>query len=84
MYNNFRDEYETHVFKKRCPVKQCTALSGFTIICELCKGCGLCARKCPVDAIEGKPRQPFTINQEKCIKCGACIDNCKFNAVVRG
>ncbi|HLV32370.1 MAG TPA: NADH-ubiquinone oxidoreductase-F iron-sulfur binding region domain-containing protein [Chitinispirillaceae bacterium] len=84
MYNNFRDEYETHVFKKRCPVKQCTALSGFTIIYELCKGCGLCARKCPVDAIEGKPRQPFTINQEKCIKCGACIDNCKFNAVVRG
>lgn len=84
MYSNFRDEYETHVFKKRCPVKQCTALSGFTIISELCKGCGLCARKCPVDAIEGKPRQPFTINQEKCIKCGACIDNCKFNAVVRG
>ena len=77
----FRDEYEAHIREKRCPAGQCKALARFIIDRELCKGCSLCARKCPVNAIEGVVKSPFVIDQDKCIKCGTCIDSCKFGAI---
>ena len=80
----FRSEYEAHVEDKICPTKQCTALTSIEIDPELCKGCTLCKRKCPVDAIEGEVRQPHKINPELCVKCGACIEACKFNAITGG
>ncbi len=77
----FRDEYEAHIREKRCPAGQCKALARFTIDRDLCRGCSLCARKCPVNAIEGVVKSPFVIDQDKCIKCGTCIDSCKFGAI---
>ena len=78
---HFRDEYIAHVVEKRCPAGVCKNLMRFTIDPEACKGCTLCARNCPANAITGAVKAPHVIDQEKCIKCGACMDNCRFNAI---
>lgn len=79
----FRDEYEAHIKEKRCPAGQCHHLLSYKIT-DACKGCSLCAKNCPVNAISGEPKKKFVIDQTKCIKCGACITKCPFKAIVRG
>ena len=79
----FRDEYVAHVVDKKCPAGVCKNLTKFSIEADLCKGCTLCAKKCPVGAISGTVKQPHTIDTEKCIKCGVCMDSCKFKAIIK-
>ncbi|MEE0866204.1 MAG: NADH-quinone oxidoreductase subunit NuoF [Clostridia bacterium] len=77
----FRNEYEEHVIDKSCKTNECKAMAKIEVIPEKCKGCGLCQRNCPVDAIEGEGRDIRVINQDKCIKCGTCISKCPFKAI---
>jgi len=79
----FRDEYIAHIKEKRCPAAVCRDLITFTIIEELCKGCGSCKRVCPADAIRGTRKSPHRIDKELCIKCGSCFDACKFKAILK-
>jgi len=78
----FRDEYEEHVFERRCRAKVCQGLRTYTIDAALCTGCTACAKKCPVNAITGNRKEPHSINQNICISCGSCFETCKFNAIV--
>lgn len=77
----FRDEYEKHIYEKRCPAGSCSELVSYTIDPEACKGCTLCKRKCPVGAIVGEVKETHYIMDDKCTKCGICMDTCKFGAV---
>lgn len=79
----FRDEYEAHIQDKRCPAGVCKALLSYHIDGEKCKGCSLCAKNCPTQAIFGEIRKPYKIVQDKCIKCGACMEKCKFGAIYK-
>ena len=79
----FRDEYEAHVVEKRCPAGVCKNLMHYEIQPDKCRGCTLCARKCPAGAITGKVKEPHVIDQSKCIKCGACMEGCKFSAIIK-
>ena len=79
----FRDEYEAHIKDKKCPAGECKAMTQVKIDKEKCRGCGLCAKNCPVSAIHGEIKSPFEIDSNKCIKCGVCIAKCPFRAISR-
>ena len=79
--SNFESEYLAHVSDSKCPAGQCKSLLRYDIVEDLCTGCTLCFRNCPVGAITGERRQPHYIDQSLCIKCGVCYEKCKFNAI---
>lgn len=78
---NFYDEYIAHIQDKKCPSGKCKALLSFRIDPQLCVGCTLCSRNCPVDAIIGERKEAHFIDTSKCIKCGTCMEKCKFKAI---
>ena len=80
--NHFREELDAHVFQKRCPAGQCKDLAKPEILADKCKGCTVCIKKCPVDAITGERKMPHLLDADKCIKCGECARVCKFNAII--
>ncbi|MBQ2759172.1 MAG: NADH-quinone oxidoreductase subunit NuoF [Clostridia bacterium] len=77
----FRNEYEAHINEGRCPAGECAALRKYVIDETKCRGCTLCSKKCPVNAISGSVKLPHSIDTSVCIKCGACFAACKFNAI---
>ena len=79
----FRDEYIAHIVDKKCPAGVCKDLLQYKIDPDKCKGCTLCARTCPADAIIGKVQEVHMINPEKCLKCGACMEKCRFGAIYK-
>ncbi|WP_097002402.1 NADH-quinone oxidoreductase subunit NuoF [Lacrimispora amygdalina] len=79
----FRDEYNAHIYEKKCPAGVCKALLSYYIDADKCKGCTLCARNCPANAITGSVKNLHVIDPEKCIKCGVCMEKCKFGAVYK-
>ncbi|MEE1085608.1 MAG: NADH-quinone oxidoreductase subunit NuoF [Schaedlerella sp.] len=78
----FRDEYEAHINEKKCPAKECVDLLTYSIEADKCRGCTLCARKCPVNAISGEVKKPHVINPDVCIRCGQCMNSCRFKAII--
>ena len=79
----FRDEYIAHIVDKKCPAGVCKDLLHYRIDPDKCRGCTLCARTCPADAIIGKVKEVHMINPEKCVKCGACMEKCRFGAICK-
>ncbi len=77
----FRDEYIAHIRDKKCPANECKALKAIQIDPEKCKGCGICKKNCPVNAIAGEVKQPHKIDEDICIKCGTCVSKCPFKAI---
>ncbi|MDR1866814.1 MAG: NADH-quinone oxidoreductase subunit NuoF [Treponema sp.] len=80
---NFRDEYLEHIHDKKCRAGKCKQLVHYHIIADKCKGCTVCARKCPVPCITGERGKAHAIDQSRCVKCGECLKSCKFGAVVK-
>ncbi len=78
----FRDEYEEHIFDRKCRANVCQDLRTFFIEVEKCTGCTVCAKKCPTDAIIGTRKTPHFIIEDKCIGCGSCYEACKFDAII--
>ena len=77
----FREEFKEHAIEKKCKTKECKELADISVNGEKCKGCGICQKNCPVNAIEGEGRDIRKINKNKCIKCGTCISTCPFKAI---
>ena len=77
----FRDEYIAHIRDKKCPANECKALKAIQIDSEKCRGCGICKKNCPVNAITGEVKQPHKIDEDICIKCGTCVSKCPFKAI---
>ena len=78
---HYMDEYKAHIYEKRCPAGVCKSLLNYYIEPDKCRGCTLCARNCPANAISGAVKSVHVIDPKKCIKCGQCIAHCKFNAI---
>ncbi|MCK5556984.1 MAG: 4Fe-4S binding protein, partial [Candidatus Hydrogenedentes bacterium] len=78
---HFRSEYEAHIRDKKCPAGVCKALTQYTIDAAACKGCGLCVKQCPVEAITGEKKEPHHLDETQCTKCGVCYEICPFDAV---
>jgi NADH-quinone oxidoreductase subunit F len=79
----FGDEYIAHIRDKKCPAHSCPALVTYSVDPSACKGCGMCIKACPADAITGEKKKAHEINPAVCVKCGKCLETCKFNAVVK-
>lgn len=80
----FRDEYEAHVFDKKCPAGVCKSMMKYTVDASKCKSCGICAKACPMGCIKGEKKVPYVIDNSKCAKCGVCIEKCPFKAISKG
>ena len=80
----FMDEYMEHINDKKCRAGKCSKLVTYKIDAAKCKGCTMCARKCPAGAISGTLKTPHVIDPAKCVKCGACEATCKFGAISHG
>ena len=78
----FRDEYEAHIREKKCPAKECVDLLTYSIDADKCKGCTLCAKKCPAKAISGEVKKAHIIDENICIRCGQCVNSCRFDAII--
>ncbi|MCL6559717.1 MAG: NADH-quinone oxidoreductase subunit NuoF [Firmicutes bacterium] len=78
---HFREEYEAHIYHKKCPAGVCRALMVYAIDAEKCNGCGRCALVCPARAVYGEKKKPHRIDVEKCLRCGTCMEKCKFGAI---
>jgi len=79
----FREEYEEHIHDKTCRAHACAALSNYLVVPEKCRGCGVCKKNCPADAISGHTKEIHTIDSEKCVKCGICEAKCPFDAIIK-
>ena len=77
----FRNEYEAHINDKKCPAKECVDLLTYSIVADKCKGCTLCAKKCPAKAISGEVKKAHIIDSDICIRCGQCVNSCRFGAI---
>ncbi|EPR11980.1 NADH-quinone oxidoreductase subunit NuoF [Ruminiclostridium papyrosolvens] len=80
----FRDEYEAHVFDKKCPAGVCKSMMKYTVDETKCKSCGICAKVCPMSCIKGEKKVPYVIDNSKCAKCGVCMEKCPFKAISKG
>ncbi len=78
----FRNEYEAHINEKKCPAKECVDLLTYSIDANKCKGCTLCAKKCPAKAISGTVKEAHIIDENICIRCGQCVNSCRFGAII--